>query len=166
MKYKYYLGLGSNIEPKFNFLQKAVSELEKIGKVTKKSRIYESIPWGNANQDKFLNAVIRFYSDLDPFNLLANIKQIEQKIGRKYIEEKWGPREIDIDILFSDNIFINKQKLKIPHKHFKNRNFVLVPMAELNSDYRPENNAMNIKYFLNNKTDQNLVRQTNINWVV
>jgi len=93
MKFKYYLGLGSNIEPRFSFLQNAVNELDKIGRVVRKSGIYESIPWGNANQDKFLNAVIRFYSDLDPFNLLANIKQIEQKIGRKYIEEKWGPRE-------------------------------------------------------------------------
>jgi len=166
MKYKYYLSLGSNIEPKFNFLQKAVSELEIIGKVTKKSRIYESIPWGNPDQDKFLNAVIRFYSDLNPFNLLSNIKQIEIKIGRKLNKEKWGQREIDIDILFSDNIFINKERLKIPHQHFRNRNFVLVPMAELNSDYKPENNGMNIEYFLNNKTDQSLVRQTNINWVV
>jgi len=166
MKFKYYLGLGSNIEPRFGFLQNAVSELDKIGKVVRKSRIYESIPWGNATQDKFLNAVIRFYSDLDPFNLLASIKQIEQIIGRKYTEEKWGPREIDIDILFSDNIFIRKEFLKVPHEHFRNRNFVLVPMAELNSDYKPENNGMNIKYFLNNKTDHSIVRQTNINWLI
>jgi len=166
MKFKYYLGLGSNIEPRFSFLQNAVSELDKIGKVVRKSRIYESIPWGNANQEKFLNAVIRFYSDLNPFNLLSSIKNIEKSIGRKYNDIKWGPREIDIDILFSDNIIINKQILKIPHVHFKNRNFVLVPMAELNGDYRPGKNGMSIKYFLNNKTDQSLVRQTNINWVV
>ena len=104
MIFKYYLGLGSNIEPKLSFLQNAVSELDEIGKIVRKSRIYESIPWGNANQDKYLNAVIRFYSDLDPFNLLTSIKQIEQKIGRKYTEEKWGPREIDIDILFYNNM--------------------------------------------------------------
>ena len=83
MKFKYYLSLGSNIEPRVSFLQNAVGELGKIGKVVRKSAIYESIPWGNENQDNFLNAVVRFYSDLDPFSLLANIKHIEQKVGRK-----------------------------------------------------------------------------------
>ena len=166
MNYKYYLGLGSNIEPRFKYLQDAISERGKIGKVVKKSRIYESTPWGNTNQDKFLNAVIRFYTDLDPFNLLSKIKIIEQKIGRKLNQVKWGSREIDIDILFSDNIFIEKEMLKVPHEQFRNRNFVLIPMAELNSDYKPEKNGMNIEYFLNNKTDQSLVRQTNINWLL
>ena len=166
MMYKYYLGLGSNIEPRYNFLQNAICELNYIGEIKKKSGIYESLPWGNTDQNKFLNAVVRFYSELDPFNLLSKIKIIEQRIGRKHNREKWGPREIDIDILFSDNIFIRKDVLKIPHEQFKNRNFVLVPMAELNSNYRPEYNGMDIKYFLDNKTDQSVVRQTNISWLI
>ena len=164
MKFKYYLGLGSNIEPKFKFLQNAVNELNEIGKVTKKSGIYESIAWGKSDQDNFLNAVIRFHSDLNPFNLLSSIKKIEDSIGRKINNVKWGPREIDIDILFVDNIYINKESLVIPHKHFKHRNFVLKPMAELNSDYNPENNDMNIDYYLNNSTDKSHIELSIENW--
>ena len=164
MKFKYYLGLGSNIEPKFKFLQNAVNELNNIGKVTKKSGIYETIAWGNANQDNFLNAVVRFHSDLNPFHLLSSIKEIEEAIGRKKNKEKWGSRKIDIDILFLDSIFIEKEYLKIPHKYFKTRNFVLRPMAELNSSYSPENNEMNIEYYLNNSTDKSHIDLSIEDW--
>jgi 2-amino-4-hydroxy-6-hydroxymethyldihydropteridine diphosphokinase len=164
MKFKYYLGLGSNIEPKFIFLQNAVINLNKIGEVKKKSGIYESLAWGNTNQENFLNAVVRFHTDLNPFHLLSEIKEIEKIVGRKTNNEKWGSREIDIDLLFSDNIFIEKDNLKIPHKYFKNRNFVLVPMAELNRDYNPKNNEMNIEYYLNNSTDLNQVELSIENW--
>ena len=165
MTYKYFLSLGSNIEPCLLFLNKACVSLNSIGNILQKSSIYKTQAWGEKNQPDFLNAVIEFCTDLAPNDLLKNIKRIENSIGRTS-SVRWGPREIDIDILFSDNIIINKQILKIPHVHFKNRNFVLVPMAELNGDYRPEKNGMSIKYFLNNKTDQSLVRQTNINWLI
>lgn len=164
MKFKYYLGLGSNIEPKFNFLQIAVNELSKIGNVAKKSGIYESLPWGKTDQDNFLNAVIRFHSDLNPFHLLSNVKEIEKKIGRKRYNEKWGPREIDIDILFVDSIYINKESLKIPHKHFKNRIFVLEPMAALDDKYKPEDGNQNIRCYLNQTTNQNHIKLSIENW--
>ena len=164
MKYKYYLGLGSNIEPKLKFLQNAVNELSKIGKVTNKSGIYESLPWGNSNQDNYFNAVIRFHSDLNPFHLLSNVKEIERKIGRKSYNEKWGPREIDIDIIFADDIYISKDYLAIPHKNFKNRFFVLEPMAELNDKYYPENEIKNIKYHLDHSTDKNHAKLSIENW--
>jgi len=164
MKFKYYLGLGSNIEPKVEFLQNAINELNKIGKVTKKSAIYESMPWGNIQQNNFINAVVRFYSDLNPFHLLSHVKEIEKKIGRKRYNEIWGPREIDIDILFADNICINKDYLTIPHKYFKQRNFVLKPMAELNHIYKPENNENKVKYYLEHSIDKSFVNMSIKNW--
>jgi 2-amino-4-hydroxy-6-hydroxymethyldihydropteridine diphosphokinase len=164
MKFNYYLGLGSNIDPKFEYLQKSIIELNKIGKVIKKSGIYETIPWGGVKQNNFLNAVVRFCTDLNPFHLLLLIKDIEEKIGRKRDEVIWGPREIDIDILFVDNICIDKKYLTVPHKYFKQRNFILKPMAELDSDYKPENNEQSIKYYLDNSTDQNYVNKSIENW--
>ena len=164
MKFKYYLGLGSNIEPKFKFLQNTVIKLNEIGEVTKKSGIYETAAWGNTKQEYFLNAVIRFHSELNPFHLLSSVKEIEEAIGREKNNDKWGPREIDIDILFSDCIFIEKENLTIPHKYFRNRNFVLVPMAELNSSYSPESNDINMEYYLNNSTDKSHVELIIKNW--
>ena len=164
MKYKYYLGLGSNIEPRFEFLKKAIIELNKIGNIAKKSAIYDSIPWGNKQQNNFINAVVRFYSDLNPFHLLSYVKEIEKKIGRNSHNEIWGPREIDIDILFADTICISKDYLTIPHKYFKQRNFVLKPMAELNSIYKPENNENDVEYYLEHSIDNSFVNISIKNW--
>lgn len=164
MKFKYYIGLGSNIEPKFKFLKKSIDELNHIGKVTKKSAIYESTAWGKENQSNFFNAVIRFHSDLDPFHLLKSIQKIEKNIGRTFNEEKWGPREIDIDIIFADNIYIHKKELNIPHKYFKKRNFVLKPMSELNQNYKPENNENDMLFYLNHSNDNKKVNISIKNW--
>ena len=164
MIYKYYLGLGSNIEPRIQFLQKALEELNKIGKITKKSAIYETSPWGVQEQPNFLNAIIRFRSEQDPFDLLKSIKTIERKLGRRNQKEKWTAREIDIDILFSDKIFINKEFLTLPHQHFKDRNFVLIPMAELNDRYKPDNHNHNINHYRKNCFDNSNVQVSIKNW--
>jgi 2-amino-4-hydroxy-6-hydroxymethyldihydropteridine diphosphokinase len=164
MKYKYYLGLGSNIEPKFEFLQKAITELNEVGNVTRRSAIYESKPWGFKQQDNFVNAVVRFHSELNPFHLLSVIKVIEKKNGRNNNSKNWGPREIDIDILFADNISISKDYLIIPHKYFRQRNFVLKPMAEINHNYRPEYNQNTIKYYFEHSTDKSFVNISIKNW--
>jgi 2-amino-4-hydroxy-6-hydroxymethyldihydropteridine diphosphokinase len=164
MIYKYYIGLGSNIEPRLQFLQKAFEELNKIGKTTRKSAIYETSPWGEYDQSNFLNAIIRFYSEQNPFDLLKSIKAIERKMGRNHQNKKWSEREIDLDILFADNIFINKDFLKLPHQHFKERNFVLIPMAELAVNYKPENHNHNINHYLNNCFDNSIVQLSIRNW--
>lgn len=164
MKYKYYLGLGSNIEPKIYFLGKAIDELKKIGEVTNKSAIYETKAWGNEQQNDFINSVIRFHTDLDPLQLLSNIKSAEKKIGRESETEKWGPRIIDIDILFADNINIDNDDLTIPHKYFSERNFVLIPMMELNHKYKPENNENDIAFYFNHSNDNNYVNLSIENW--
>lgn len=164
MIYKYFLGIGSNIEPRLEYINTALEELDHIGSIKKKSSIYESFPWGKKNQSDFLNATIRFHSSLNPFHLLSAIKNIEKRIGRIKRNQRWVKREIDIDILFADKISIQKNRLNIPHKYFKERNFVLAPMSEIAGDYKPENHDKNITYYMQHSEDKSNVKLSTFNW--
>lgn len=128
-----YLALGSNIGDRFNFLQKAINFIEddKDIQLIKISSVYETIPMGNLQHNNFFNAVIEVLTYLAPIELLTRLKDIETIIGRSSVE-KWGPREIDIDILFYDNYVIDDVNLKIPHPGIYNRDFVLIPLKQLN----------------------------------
>jgi 2-amino-4-hydroxy-6-hydroxymethyldihydropteridine diphosphokinase len=131
--YNYILSLGSNIEPKMEYLNIALNRLQEHGQIIEKSSLYLSEPWGETNQAAFYNAVIRFESRLDPMRLLRQIKLIEVQMGR--IKSKhWGARIIDIDILFVNDLVINKTNLNIPHKYLTQRRFVLEPLAELTKE--------------------------------
>lgn len=124
------LSLGSNVgDRKFNLI--AASNLIKdILSNNKISEIYETEPWGKTDQPKFLNLCISGETNLNPRELLKLTKSIEKSIGRKQ-SEKWGPREIDIDILFYNHDVIDLPELKIPHPEIQNRSFVLVPLSEI-----------------------------------
>jgi len=164
MIFNYYLGIGSNIEPRLIYLKKAIFELEIFGKIIKKSCIYESDAWGHKKQSEFLNAVLHFQSKSKPIELLHEIKNIETKIGRLKSGINWGPREIDIDIIFADGIQIRENDLEIPHKYFHERKFVLMPMAELNPEYIVEGNNFNIEYYLNECKDNSKVNKLKTVW--
>jgi 2-amino-4-hydroxy-6-hydroxymethyldihydropteridine diphosphokinase len=128
--YNYILSLGSNIEPKLDYMNMALRLLQKHGHITEKSSLYLSEPWGDPNQAEFYNAVIRFESPVNPTGLLQQIKSIEAQIGR-IKSSHWGARRIDIDILFVDDLVIDKTDLNVPHKYLTRRRFVLEPLAEL-----------------------------------
>ncbi len=130
MTYKYFLSLGSNIEPCLLYLNKACVSLNSIGNILQKSSIYKTQAWGERNQPDFLNAVIEFCTDLAPNDLLKNIKRIENSIGRTS-SVRWGPREIDIDIILCRECALDGADLQIPHKKFAERRFVLAPLAEI-----------------------------------
>ncbi len=134
MNYSYILGLGSNIEPRHDYLLKAISELLKIGTVKKKSSIYETEAWGNKNQSDFYNAIIKFDSSLSPSALIKSIKKIEKLIGRKQTSH-WGPREIDIDIIFCQDYTYDGSDLKIPHPQYAERRFILEPLLEIDENF-------------------------------
>ena len=138
---KYYIGLGSNMGVRENYLKVAINELMKIGKIGKKSAIYESEPAGYKNQNNFLNALCTLYFDKDIFSLLKQIKRIEKKLGREETI-KWGPRVIDLDIIDCDGQKIKSDKLNIPHPEMQKRNFVLLPLSEIEPDYRHKNGKM------------------------
>lgn len=129
-----FLGLGSNVGDKKQNLEKAISELSKKISDILISKFYETEPWGYIKQDKFLNAAISGKTSFSPSELLGFIKLVEKKIGR--IERfKWGPREIDIDILFYDDLIYKNNLLTIPHPFLQDREFVMKPLVNLDPNF-------------------------------
>jgi 2-amino-4-hydroxy-6-hydroxymethyldihydropteridine diphosphokinase len=131
-----YLGLGSNIGDRYTFIKNAILKIKskKRIKVVHCSSIYETEPWGIKEQGEFLNCVIKIKTDFSPLELLKEIKEIEAEIGRSK-KEHWGEREIDIDVLFYDDLIYSDEEISIPHMEIQNRRFVLVPMCEIAPDF-------------------------------
>ena len=126
-----YLLTGGNIGDRFDYLSKAKKEIEKRGgRILQQSSIYETAAWGKKNQEAFLNQVLKIETKLNPEQLLKSILQIEEDLGRKR-GLKYGPRAIDIDILFFNDEVLDQQGLKIPHPQLQNRRFVLIPLNEI-----------------------------------
>ena len=129
-----FLGLGTNIGDRVANLQEARTALEAFAKIKTISSVYETAAWGFEDQDAFLNQVIEIETDLSPYKLLRRLKKVEASIGR--VESfRWGPRLIDLDILFYGKRIVRLPMLTIPHKNLHNRAFVLVPLAELAPDF-------------------------------
>jgi 2-amino-4-hydroxy-6-hydroxymethyldihydropteridine diphosphokinase len=101
--------------------------------VKAKSKIYETPPWGYTEQDNFLNQVVMATTYLEPDPLLKHIKRLEVALGRK-ATFRHGPRLIDIDILFYDDLILDTPPLIIPHPHLHERGFVLLPMMDIAPD--------------------------------
>ena len=128
------LHLGSNLGYKDINLELArVMISNHIGAIIKSSSVYESEAWGVKDQESFLNQALIIATELEPLEVLDSIKLIESKMGRKKVL-RWGPRIIDIDILFYSDDIIDIPHLKIPHTQLSNRNFVLQPLLELCPD--------------------------------
>ncbi len=132
-----YLGIGSNLEPREQYMRKAVDELAASNavQIARISSVYESEPWGKHDQPQYLNAVVECESLLDPQHLMELLKSIESNMGRVRTE-KYGPRIIDLDILLYGAEIIHSEGLRIPHPQIRMRRFVLVPLAELAPDLR------------------------------
>lgn len=125
-----YLSLGSNIGNRENNLKLALKELSEILRIKKISSIYETEPLLYQKQDNFLNIVVEVSYFDEAESLLKNIKAIEKKMGRE-ATLRFGPRIIDIDIIFFNGQEINDESLTIPHKEWKNRLFVIAPLYEV-----------------------------------
>jgi len=125
-----YLGLGTNLGKRTDNLQAAAAALPPAVKVLRVSSIYETEPWGYIEQPAFLNQVIEAETLLAPLELLAHLKHIEADLGRQPTF-RFGPRLIDLDILFYGDWVIDLPELRIPHPHLAERAFVLAPLAEL-----------------------------------
>ncbi len=133
--YRVFLGLGSNVGERHMHLNAAAAALKNVPDVSViwASSVYESDPVGRTDQPKFLNAVIELETSLQPSALLTEVKRIEQMVGRT-MTERWGPREIDIDILLYDGLVHEDETLRVPHSELENRKFVLVPLREIAPD--------------------------------
>ena len=100
------------------------------GTIAKQSSVYETAAWGNTNQQAFLNEVILVQTKLSPEELMQTLLSIEQQLGRIRTQQ-FGPRTIDLDILFYDSLVLKTKLVTIPHPAIQDRRFVLVPLAEL-----------------------------------
>ncbi|MGD0885037.1 MAG: 2-amino-4-hydroxy-6-hydroxymethyldihydropteridine diphosphokinase [Thermodesulfovibrionales bacterium] len=126
-----YIGIGSNLGNREKNILRAVAVLSEAGIVIKeRSSLHETEPWGIKDQPKFLNMVLEGETDKEPAQLLEMLKKIERAIGREDTY-RWGPRIIDLDILFYDDLVINEPSLQIPHPHLHERAFVLKPLSEI-----------------------------------
>ena len=124
------LSLGANVGNRLENLRRAVLMMEPLGKVTKKSAAYETPPWGVESQPRFLNACVLLETELEALELLCRLKEIESAMGR-VARERWGPREIDVDILTFGGDVIEILELTVPHPRLRERAFVLIPLAEI-----------------------------------
>lgn len=132
--YSVFIGIGSNLGNRIANCNEGLEQISKMSKIIKTSSLYESEPVGVENQPKFINAVVNIKTLLSPFNLLDSLKLIEKKVGRKKTF-RWGPRVLDLDILFYDKLILNDEKLTIPHAELHNRIFTLMPMAEIEPNF-------------------------------
>ncbi len=127
--------LGSNLGQPMVQLEKAIHGIQQtIGEVFMKSRIYRSSAWGKTNQPDFLNQALCVRTILNPEEVLDQIRALEHAAGRKR-EVKWGPRIIDIDILYYNEMILQSEQLSIPHPEIPNRRFTLLPLEEIIPDY-------------------------------
>ncbi|MGP4042581.1 2-amino-4-hydroxy-6-hydroxymethyldihydropteridine diphosphokinase [Gracilibacillus sp. D59] len=146
---KAYIALGSNIQPRLNYLEQAIKQLAEHDEIIIKdqSSVYETDPVGFVEQEQFLNMVIEIETDLDPIPLLNVCQSIERILGRKR-EIKWGPRTIDLDILVYNQENIETERLILPHPRLHERAFVLIPLAEINPFLYTAHLAQNITQLL------------------
>ena len=145
-----FLGLGTNLGKRLSNLEEAISSIDKVQqiRVVLKSKIYETSPMENLNQDNFLNQVIQIDTDIKPLELLKILKNIENTMGRTENKEKYMPIIIDLDILAYHDFLFENQNLSIPHPKIKFRKFILKPWTDIAPDYILPNSKHTIKELL------------------
>ena len=152
---KAYLGLGTNMGDKQAYLKEAckiISDNPNIN-IVKISKVYKTKAWGYTNQDDFLNICIEVDTNLSPEELLEVCHEVENKLNRVRVI-RWGPRTIDVDILFFNNIISTDENLTLPHPRIKERAFVLIPLMDLNKELVIDNKT--ISYYLSNLEKEEL----------
>ncbi|MBN1252900.1 MAG: 2-amino-4-hydroxy-6-hydroxymethyldihydropteridine diphosphokinase [Bacteroidales bacterium] len=136
--HRIFLSLGSNLGEKVINLKMALKKInETIGQIKKVSSFYETEPWGFETDKWFINIVAEISTNLDAKSLLISLLEIEKEIGRKRNnnQQRYSSRLIDIDILFYDDLIIEKSNIQIPHKQLHKRIFVLNPLNEIAADF-------------------------------
>jgi 2-amino-4-hydroxy-6-hydroxymethyldihydropteridine diphosphokinase len=133
MEHTVYLALGSNMGDRLANLKQAIASLPPQMIVKKKSKVYETPPWGYEDQPKFLNQVLKVETYVEPLPLLRHLKRLEIALGRKATFRN-GPRLIDMDILFYDDLILDTPDLILPHPRLHERGFVLLPLMDIAPD--------------------------------
>lgn len=130
-----YISLGSNLGDKLENCNRAITELSRVAgtSVVDRSHYYKTAPVDYTDQDWFVNAVVKIRTRLDPLPLLAELKSIQRRAGRTHDPIRFGPRIIDLDIIFYDDAVIQSPDLVVPHPRMHKRAFVLVPICDIDS---------------------------------
>ncbi|MCU7698124.1 2-amino-4-hydroxy-6-hydroxymethyldihydropteridine diphosphokinase [Acinetobacter sp. AYS6] len=127
-----YIGLGSNLGDSRQILSEAIAKLKTLGMV-KVSRLYQSPPMGPQDQPNYLNAVAELNTNLAPLELLDHLQRFEQEAGRVRLR-RWGERTLDLDLLIYGNEKIHNERLTVPHIGILQRDFVVIPLLDLDAD--------------------------------
>ena len=156
-----YIGLGSNVGNKLNNLKLALQQINRIDttKLVNISSVFETEPMYKEDQDKFYNAVAEIETELDPVILLQKLKEIEAKLGRNFNAERNGPRVIDLDIEFFEDMILETDNLEIPHPRLYERLFVLKPMFDLNKNYKCSKTGKTIELLLQECEDNSKIEK-------
>jgi 2-amino-4-hydroxy-6-hydroxymethyldihydropteridine diphosphokinase len=159
---KVIIALGSNIEPRLDYLKQAVKRISELGNRIRVSSIYESAPIGFSSETDFYNAVLLLETEELPIELLQKLKKIEKEIGRK---EKtmnvYEARKIDLDIIGYEQHVIINEKLIIPHVSFRERRFVLEPLCEIYPEWRDPVTQSDMYELLKKTKDRSELRKIN-----
>ena len=159
---KIYLSIGSNKGNRYSQIKEALKLIrEDLGEIISISKIYETKSWGFESEN-FLNLCIAIKSELSPDKLLFSINNIEEKIGRKRDSEIMKSREMDIDIIFYSNKIVNQTELIIPHPRLELRNFVLVPLSDIASDFVHPILLKSVKELLECSNDDDIPIKTSL----
>lgn len=151
-----YIALGTNLGDRPANLRSAIASFSPKLRVIQETTIYETPPWGYTDQPAFLNMVVKAETELEPYALLSYLKEKEKNLGRVK-NFKNGPRQIDLDILFYDNLILEEEELTIPHPRLHERAFVLVPLAEI---------APEFEHFLLKKKISTLLQDVDISEII
>lgn len=154
-----FLGLGTNEGDREQLLKAAIDEIgAKCGRLMAVSAVYETAAWGLTDQPDFLNMVVEVETVLTPLELLDTLQGIEADLQRVRVV-RWGPRTMDIDVLFYGDEVIATERLTVPHPRITERRFVLVPLAEIAAHFIHPGEGKNVADMLNECTDTLEVRK-------
>ena len=126
-----YIGLGANLGNPLTTFEKCLPLIEEYSEIISRSKIYRSAPFGYADQPSFINAALRIETNLPPLDLLKKLQETEKALGKKVIRKN-GPRVIDLDLLLYDELSLENDDLVLPHPRILDRDFVLLPLLDLN----------------------------------
>lgn len=158
MQHIAFIGSGSNLGKRDQQLLEARQWIDReVGRVIGESSVYQTSPWGGIDQPDYLNQVWQIQTNLNPFQLMATLLELEKRANRERTQ-RWGARTLDLDLLFYDDYRIRTDFLTLPHPRIQDRNFVLVPLAEIAPDWRHPVLKQTVSYLAAHSPDEENVQ--------